>query len=363
MSWKSNIKTALKASPAVFAADLVKDVIDPKTDVIPGVGRDQDPSRPGNVPSANTTIAGSASPSGNTGYQGSSGAYQGSNAAYAASQRAAAQEKADTLGFLNDQEGNLRGLLGMIGQQRDQGLTAIGDDFDRESSRANERQSQALQGYATQREDTNKSKLEGFNKVNTNARTGLQSLQRILGMAAGTGSSAFKIAAPGAVSRDATMRRNDVNETYGQNLRDIDTAENNTKISFKNLLDDLLRQRKGKESDLLRGINQQEQEVYGDLADVATQRAQANGGNYAAARAAAAPYQAEINNRKANLANIFNQYRTPYTVQDVKVETPDLKDYTVDRAELNAQQASGVSGDNSPYSQFLKRRQAEGGLI
>lgn len=260
------------------------------------------------------------------------------------------------LAYLDDQEGLLRGLLGSAQRTLGNGLTQIGDSYNKEVSRANEGQGAALSKIATQREDTTRGKTAALDKVDTGARTLADSVRRILGLAGGSNSSAYQFAAPGAIARDASTKRTGVMDTFGRNFRDLDTAETGTKSSYSNLLQDLLDQRKQKEQGLREGVLQQEQGVYNDLANVARQRAQAKGGGYGAIRAASAPYQAEVQNRQSALDNIFNQFRTPYNVAPVSVQTPQLSDYTVDKTAIAPNTQDGNGSTESVYSSFLRKK-------
>lgn len=265
----------------------------------------------------------------------------------------AAQDAAD-LAYLDDQEGLLKGMLGSAGKTLNDGITQINDSFEKENSRTNAAKSQAQAGYTTKREDTTRGKQSAIGQVNTGARTLADSVRRMLGMASGTNSSAFREAAPNLIGRDATQKRTGVLETFGKNFRDIDTAESSTMSSFKDYLDDLAEQRNQKESGLRSGVLQQEQQINQSLGQIARDRANIKGGGYTAMRAASAPYQAEVSSRQAQLDGLFEKFRTPFQTKDVAVAAPSLADYTVDRTEL-APNANPVAGE-SAYQSFLKKK-------
>lgn len=265
----------------------------------------------------------------------------------------------DDLAYLEDKEGLLRKLLARSGTLLDQGLTRLGDSFDRETGRVNTQQAETKAGYGTQREDTTKQKLSAVNQVNTNARTLSDSLRRILGLASGTASSAYRFAAPQAVARNASISRTGVNETYGRNFRNIDESERKSDLSFQEVLEDLARQRREKEEDLRGGVLESEQQTLANLADVARQKALLLGGGYDQVRAATAPLQGQIDERQSRLDQLFNRFRNPYTPKQAVVDRPELGDYTVDRAAISGQ-AEG-QGQYSPYDylSYLKRRRPE----
>lgn len=263
--------------------------------------------------------------------------------------------RAQDLAYLDDQEGQLRGFLGSAQNTLNNGLTQIGDSYDKEAGRATQQKDTALAGYRTQREDTTRDKMTGINQVNTGARTLADSVRRILGLASGANSSSYRDAAPGAIARDTSQKRSGVMDTFAKNSRNIDTAEQGTLSSFEDLLTDLGEQRKQKESGLRSGVLGQEQDTLGKLAEIAARRAQINGGNYDAIRAATSPIRADIQSRQAQIDGLFNQFRTPYTPKALNSQTPTMQQYQVDKTKLNAQQNQG-GGEYSPYDLFLKKR-------
>lgn len=261
------------------------------------------------------------------------------------------------LAYLSDQESQLRKMLASAQTTLDNGLTQLSDTSNKEVNRQKQAQATADANYGTQREDATRAKLSAIDQVNTGARTLADSVRRLLGLASGANSSAYQLAAPAAIARDATIKRTGVNETYGKDFRNIDTAQQNADTQFAQYLQDLADQRKQKELALRQGVIQQEQGINGDLADVARQRAQIQGGGYDAVKAATAPYQAAINDRQSALDTLFSQFRTPYNLQAPTVTTPQLSDYTVGRTTLTPGQGN-VADPNatSPYAQFLKKK-------
>jgi hypothetical protein len=268
-----------------------------------------------------------------------------------------ANTDAQDLAYLDDQEGSLRGMLTSAQKTLDNGLTQIGDTYNKEVGRTTEQKTAAGQQYATKREDTTRDKQSALGRVDAGARTLSDSVRRMLGMASGQNSSAFQEAAPGMITRDATIKRGAQNETFGRNLRDIDTAETSTNNSFEQYLQDLGEQKKTKESGLREGVLGQEQQIYNNLGQIARDREAVKGGTYGSMRSASAPYQAEASARQSALDGLFAQFRTPFQTKDVAVQAPNLSDYTVDRTTLNANAQAGTQGDpSSPYSQFLKKK-------
>lgn len=262
------------------------------------------------------------------------------------------------LAYLDDQKARLERQLASADSTLNSGLTQLGDSYNQEVNSANTRQSRALQDYGVKREDTTRAKDGALNRVNTNARTLADSLRRRIGMASGSSSSAYQLAAPDAVSREASKNRTGVVENFGQNFRDLEQGENRLKADFADLLKNLDAQRKNRESDFRAGILERKNAIDGSLAEVARQRALLLGGGYNQVRSAMAPYASAIDSRQAELDGLFSKYRTPFEVKPIDTSTPNLRDYTVDRAEINANNTQGVDA-YSPYGNFLRRSTEE----
>lgn len=269
---------------------------------------------------------------------GSGGARGGSVASY---------NPAD-IAYLDDQRGRLEGQHRSADTALNNGLTQLQDSYSKEVEGANSRRAQATQDLNTKRKDTTRAKDSALNRVNENARTLAEGLRRRIGLASGSGSSAFQITAPGAVSRDATEDRTGVLENFGVNFRDLATTEQRQKTQFEELLSDLEAQRKTRESDFRSGILEKKNQIDTALSEVARQKALALGGGYNQARAAMSPYAGAIDSRQAEIDNLFNKFRTPFAQKAVDTTAPTLRDYMVDRANIKAGQP-GPQDPTAPY--------------
>ena len=242
------------------------------------------------------------------------------------------------IAYLDDQANQLRSLLGRTDTNLQQGLTQNQDQYDTQ-----------VGGATTDKErqvvSQNKSKLGAYDQIRNNANTGYRSLAQIIGRSAGTGSSAFRELLPNVVGTDTSSKTRNAAETYGTNLSNIDT-------SFASVLDDLAKQKKQNEENLRAGIETQRQSLNDKLGTVLGQKAQAQGGGYAAVKAAQAPTQAAIENSRNAVEGFFNQYRTPYVAKAID---PNLQAYTTDRATINAQGQPGVDSTN-PYASLLRKK-------
>ncbi len=284
-----------------------------------------------------------------------SGTYEGGGYSTGGGGGSAASPNASDLAYLDSQNSLLRKQLERANAGLDQGLKGLSDSYNKEQSSANLQRSRALEGFNTQRTDTTNDKLKAVGSVNTNARTLADSVRRMLGLASGSNSSAYKQAAPGAIARNASIQRGNVNDTYGKNFRNLDTAEGQAKVDFANLLTDLLDQKKQRESDLRAGVLDNQNSISEKLASIAAEKARVSGGGYDSIMAAQKPFERDISNRNKALDGLFARFRTPYSVKPVNVQTPDLGKYTVDRQSINANRG-GDTSQYSPYSQPLKKK-------
>lgn len=263
------------------------------------------------------------------------------------------------LAYLDDQEARLNKQLGRTGTTLSQGLSQLLNTYNKEVSGVNQNRERELERFGLQREDTESGRASAIGTVDSNARTLANSVRRILGLASGSGSSAYQLAAPSAIARDASTKRTGVLENYGRNLRDITLAEDNAKEDFESLLEELADQRKQKEGALRSGIEDERIRLNEYLTDLARERSTLQGGGYSEARAASRPYESAIDRSMGNIDNIFNKYMNPtYDVRKINVELPELRDYMVDRASINANRAGGTD-PYSPYGQPLKKKTEE----
>ncbi len=262
---------------------------------------------------------------------------------------------ADDISFLNDQEAQLRSLLGRTDTGLSQGLTRNEDEYNTQVGGANNDKARQYANYEDQRVSQNKNKLEAYNTVNRNAGNGYRSLAQIIGRSAGTGSSAYRDLLPHVVGTDTSAKRQNATNTFGENLQGIDKAQGQYDISFAGVLADLMKQKKDNENSLRSGIEGQRQNINQQLAQNAGQRAQAQGGGYAQVKAAQQPFQSAIDNSRNSVENFFNQFRTQYTPTQAVAATPELSQYTTDRAVVNAKN-QGAADATNPYANILRKR-------
>ena len=264
----------------------------------------------------------------------------------------------DELAYLRDQGAQLRALLGRTNTNLEQGLSKNQSEYQKQLDQSNLAKQEQLKGYGEQRTGQMQGREKAYGTINQNANQGYRSLAQIIGRGAGTGSSAYQELLPNVIGRDISSKRGDANETYGQNLRGIDTAQNKYNSSFEQVLKDLEDQRLANESNVRSNVEGQRQGLYGQIATNEGQIAQGQGGGYAAIRNAQQPYQDQIEQSRNAVEGYFNQFKPNYTPQQAVADAPELSNYTVDRANVNAQN-QGMDESN-PYASLLRKKLQSG---
>lgn len=306
----------------------------------------RDPNQPAYNPNASITPLGG----GNVlGASDTSGAYDADGSG-------GGSDKALTLAELAAQEGQLRDFLASSGGQLDQGVSSINDDAARLRAKNAQDRGRSDQDFAIRTEDTQRAKDDKFDSIDTNARVQANSLRNIVGRASGSGSSAYKLAVPGAITRDASLDRQGVQEDFGANFRDLTLAKKRVGEDFDESDQDVNRQVNDKTRALREGILTAQNDASGSLADIARRRAAVQGGNVAAAGAG---FDADVSNRRQAINSLFNTYKTPLQARAVDTTAPSLRDYVTDGTAVAAPAAEGVPAGTSPYSSFLKKRDEE----
>lgn len=261
----------------------------------------------------------------------------------------------EEMNLLNRQKSLYEQLLSGVDTFERDGLRDLNDSYQSSLNRAGSSRDRAVRNYGIQREDTTRAKQSALGSVNQNTNNLARSLRTLLGMASGSGSSAFQFAAPNAVARLASAQRSGVMEDYGVNERNLVQAEADAKTDYENLLEELSNERQSNERRLKQGVLTQRQSLNDMLGQIAADIANLSGGS---GFNASQPYFDQYMNFQNQLQQLPSQYRTGVTARDVNAKPVSLRDYTVDRQALNANRTGG-SSQYSPYAQFLNRQREE----
>jgi hypothetical protein len=261
----------------------------------------------------------------------------------------------EDLAFIDSQIGYLQSLANDITTKYNQGKQGVESSYNKNYSEATQQRGRSLEDLKLKEEDTARGKDRAIGQVNTYARTLGDSVRRKLGMASGSDSSAYQVAAPGAIARDASGKRTGVLEDYGTNFRNLDLTKKRAETDYKSLLDSLTEQRNQKLYGLETGIADQRDQLAMQEANFVGERQKLLGGGYNRVRMAQQPYLDQINSRKASINDLFTKYNPTYDKKEVVVNAPSLRDYMVDRTQISG--GGQVEDQYAPYQ--LKKKNEE----
>lgn len=351
--------------------NLVKQYLNPNADydVIDGVsvaGGDRSPAQGQWIgPTVSNSSAPKAQPSAQNNANDSN---TSATPAYDASAAAAAAGRASTVGMLDSELEAIAKSLGNLDTTYSAGKNQIEDAKNKSLTRANQQQSSALSKYATNRADTKQAFNRSVDDVDNQAYDNYAALNSLLGRSGAGSSSAAQNVVPYAVSNTASKARGNIADTYGKNVRDLNAAEDDTKQSYNNIVQDINDQERKSLGDLESDINSKRSAYEGSRASLLGQKAQAQGGDWQTVKNAMQP---AINSRDSidqALAGLLDRYRNPYTVQDVSVKDPTLGDYQVDANGVQTG-GSGAGADADTSAEYLaslkdedKRKKEQQGL-
>jgi hypothetical protein len=254
--------------------------------------------------------------------------------------------------YLNNQQSLYERLMSSIDSAETSGMQRLENSETTANNKAKGQRGRAVEDFGVRRTDTERQQGQALDRVGDNSRTLRNSLMRQLGLGA-SGGSAFMVA-DSAVARDASKNRAGVQENYGMNFRDLGTAEKRADEDYTTLLDEIKADRRAKEESFKAGILGQRQQNQQALGEIAGERARLQGGN---PLQASAGYRSNYLGLQDQIDALPSQYSTDVAARDLKVETPQLRDYIVDRAAIGGGQ--GKQTQYSPYAQFLQKDDEE----
>lgn len=279
----------------------------------------------------------------------------GGNTGGVSAQTAAAQ--ADALAAINDQMGVAQSALGRVGNQRNIGRENILNSYNSAVNKLSGQKAIAERDYTTQKDETGVDYINTRADIRGDARNQFNSLRRLLGANGAGASSAYDTGAGYAVGQNASKRYGQTQEQFGRNQRSIDTAWGDTTRNFNEYEQQLAEDKAAKERELEAGLQQTEAGLNDTLANLAIQRGQAQGQNYATARTAADGYRSRINDLLGSIDNLGRQYQNPVLVnRDIKYTPAELAQYQYDQFGAPQSQAGGpAAGIARPFLSLLGR--------
>ena len=258
----------------------------------------------------------------------------GGGGSSAAAQQAAAQ---------NAQLSQIDRLLGILGSQESQGMSAIESGYGSQKQRLTDQQTKAMAGYQDQFLKNDQNKQKGVEQVDDFANTSYNSLQSLLRGANAGVSSVGRQLVPHVVAKGAGTRRKDVFDTAGENTKQITSAKGDAEDQFRLGFEDLGNQRNDQIKNLRQGINQQAMDL-----EAQKMMLQAQAGNATDATARS------LDARAGTLQSLFGQYAPSYTAKAMNLKTPELGQYQLDPGAIRQDQ--GLPAETRAYLPGIDRR-------
>jgi hypothetical protein len=237
---------------------------------------------------------------------------------------------------------NLQAGLGRLDPQKATGLQNINQSLDSSLQQLLQGRNQAESTMGQTKTRAGQDYLIGKNTINAYAGAGLQGLRRLMGSRGAGGGSAYTQAAPGAVAREATMQRNDLGRTYGQNMQDVDTGWNNYLQGYNESVNDVNTQGQTQRNALEESYKTNKASISQQIAQLIAQKT----GSVAGAQ----PYLDQAN-QLLGQTGITPNPTIQYNTQ--AYQAPNLGSYTASRTTPTLQGQQQGNDFTSPYLQAL----------
>lgn len=249
--------------------------------------------------------------------------------------------------------------MGRLGNQLRSGYSDIESSYNNALNQLLLGKNRAESTYGENKQQTAQNFVGAKNTIGSNAGNSLRGLQRLLGSRGAGGSSAARFVAPDAVAREATIQRQGVTNTFGQNNKALDTNWNNYLTDYENQRTSASDQRNRQRGDLVNSVRAEKANLLQILADLRGQRAKAMGGDSVGA---AKPYLEQAN---SILDRISQRRFEPIAYQTKAYDAPELGQYT---STPTTPTFDGQAPSNDYYSPYLaallaNRRREEQGIV
>lgn len=252
-----------------------------------------------------------------------------------------------------DQISSLNQLLGQADITQNNGVNSINQGYGNSLAQLQGNNTNVMNQYDTQKTNTTNDYSKAIGQINSNARSGYNSLQALLG---GSGSAA-DVLAPFAVSQQANSQRGSSADAYAKNLQAVQQGIDAANLNFTNQKKTLDGQKNDQLSKLLSSIDQQKIQYQQQLGAANNQLNVAKGGSYATPTA----NNNAITQLLQQQQGLASQYAQPtFTTQDYVAPTTDLAQYQAQAAQLagsNNDPSTSASDDTaSALAQLLKQQ-------
>jgi len=260
----------------------------------------------------------------------------------------------DDLAYLDGQMGNLDRQYGRVDTQLQNALRMALQNYENTKATGETQYNRNTRDINLKESVSEQGRQRELGKVDTGARMLANSLRQKLGLASGSGSSAYQVSAPDAVRRQATEQRGDVLGDYSANFAQIANTRKDTEddwTQMQNQLSNEYNQRRmGSEGEFAT----LKSEIDANRQRVAGEKAKLLGGGYAGVKSAMAPYEQRIAEGESLIDGLYNKYAAGYKVDPIKQRTVNLRDYATDKVAVRDQQATGTEDPYAPYKNYVK---------
>lgn len=284
---------------------------------------------------------------------GNQGVLGDNTGAYGGGSSTSSYDPAD-LAYLDDQKGALERQRGRTDTTLRNSLDAILQNYNKELSGANQTRSRNLEDFDTKTQTSEMGRERELGKVDTSARMLANSLRQKIGLASGSGSSAYQITAPNAVARQASEQRGDVLGDYAANFQALDTNKRRSGEDFESLLKELNNQRSQRQMGVEGDIATQRNEIDSNIGQLEGKRADILGGGYKDIRNAMNPWNQRVSQGESLIDGLYSKYAAKYNVNPIQERKTNLRDYAVDKTAVRDQQATGSEDPYAPFKNFAQ---------
>ena len=255
----------------------------------------------------------------------------------------------EDLAYLDAQSEKLGRNLGRTDTYLNNSLDALLQNYNKELSGANLTRSRNLEDFDMKTQQSESGRARELGKNDTRARSLANGLRQRIGLASGSGSSAYQITAPRAVQQEASQGRSDILGDYAANFQALDVNKRRSNEDFQSLLSELDKQKLSREGGVRGDIEEQRNSIRENQARVAGQRQQLLGGGYNGVRSAMQPFESQIQQGESLLDSIYSKYAAKYNVNPLQTRTTNLRDYATDKVAVRDNAATGSQNPYSPY--------------
>ena len=264
--------------------------------------------------------------------------------------------------LLGGQINNVNSEISNLDPQKAVGLQNVTDQYNKGLNAENQGFQNTQDNHNTQAGRTVSDLMQAKGNIATNVRQTTQGVQKLLGLAGSGTSSASQDEAPFAASQAGAQQQQGVQQTYGQNLQNLDTAFNQTKQQHDTNLTDLSQQQFQGQQKVGGDINSTRASLLSTLANLTSSRDNYAGKTVAQATADTLPFMAQLAQLHSQQAGFSQQYQNPIAPKaPVAYTPPSLNSYNYGSIGApTAAPSAAPTAQNTPFLAPMAQKQMPG---